>query len=177
MRWSTRVVVTVCLAVLAAVAGGCGGSDDSDRVTSARYHYSIALDPSMVSPVPATETWDGRSVVEHASSVTDEYDLDTGDFFFVVGTSVDGSLREFANEIHRAGVQGHGCDLSPEITETQLDGVPALHYDMLCSGNHVQRVYAVKDGHGLIVALGANAARKDENRSTFDRLISTVKWE
>ena len=88
------------------MAGGCGG-DDSDRVTSARYHYSIALDPSMVTPVPATETWDGRSVIASASSVVDKYDLDTGDFFFVVGASVDGSLREFADEMHRQAVQQH----------------------------------------------------------------------
>jgi hypothetical protein len=48
---------------------------------------------------------------------------------------------------------------------------------MLCSGSHVQRLYAVKDGRGLVVALGADDARKDENRSTFDRLVSTVRWE
>ena len=48
---------------------------------------------------------------------------------------------------------------------------------MLCTGMHVQRVYTVEDGRGLVVALGANAARKDENRSTFERLFSTVRWE
>jgi hypothetical protein len=115
----------------------------------------------------ATETWDGRSVVAHATPVVDEYDLDNGDFFFVVGASVDGTVREFATERHRQTVQRHGCDPSPEITETELDGAAALHLDMLCSGNHVQRVYAVKDGRGLVLALGANATRKDENRSTF----------
>ena len=75
-------------------------------------------------------------------------------------------------------MQLHGCDPSPEITDTRLDGAAALRFDMLCTSNHTQRVYAVKDGRGLVVALGgADAARKDENRSTFDRLISTVKWE
>ena len=163
--------------MLVAVAGGCGGGGgDSQRVTSARYAYSIAVDPAMRPPVPATETWDGRSVLAHATPVVDEYDLANGDFF-VVGAPVDGTVREFANEIHRGTVQRHGCDPSPEITETELDGAPALHFDMLCTGNHVQRVYAVKDGRGLIVALGADAARKDENRSTFDRLVSTVRWE
>jgi hypothetical protein len=177
MRWSTRVVVAVGLVVLV-VAGGCGGGDgDSERVNSARYHYSIALEPVMTQPVPATETWDGRSVIAHAMSVVDECDLDTGDFFFVVGASVDGTVREFATEMHGLTVQRHGCDPSPEITDTQLDGAAALHFDMLCSGTHVQRVYAVKDGRGLVVALGADAARKDENRSTFDRLVSTVRWE
>ena len=177
MRWSTRVVVAVGLAVLA-VAGGCGGGDgDSERVTSARYHYSIALDPAMTQPVPATEMWDGRSVLAHATPVVDEYDFANGDFFFVAGAPVDGTVREFANEMHRLVVQRHGCDPSPEITETELDGAAALRFDMLCTGNHVQRVYAVEDGRGLVVALGADAARKDENRSTFDRLVSTVRWE
>ena len=86
-------------------------------------------------------------------------------------------MQEFATEMHRQAVQTHGCDPSPEITETEPDGAAALHFDMLCLGNHVQRVYAVKDGRGLVVALGADDARKDENRSTFDRLASTVRWE
>jgi hypothetical protein len=109
----------------------------------------------MIEPVLATETWDGRSVIAHATSVVDEYDLANGDFFFVVGAPVDGTVQEFA----------------------KLDGAAALRVDMLCTGNHVQRVYAVKDGRGLVVALGADAARKDENRSTFERLVSTVRWE
>jgi hypothetical protein len=177
MRWSACVVVALGLAMLVA-AGGCGGGDgDSERVTSARYHYSIALDPAMTQPVPATETWNGQSVIAHATSVVDEYDLANGDFFFVVGAPVDGTVREFATELHRQAVQRHGCDPSPEITNTQLDGAAALHFDMLCTGQHVQRVYAVKDGRGLVVALGADAARKDENRSTFERLVSSVRWE
>jgi hypothetical protein len=177
MRWSPRVVAAVGLVVLV-VTGGCGGGDDdSERVNSARYHYSIALDPAMTPPVLATETWDGRSGIEHASPVVDEYDLDNSDFFFVVGAPVDGTVREFATEMHQQAVQLHGCDLSPEITETELDGAAALRFDMLCSGTHIQRVYAVKDGRGLLVALGADATRKDENRSTFDRLVSTVRWE
>ena len=177
MRWSTRVVVAAGLAVLVVTAGCGGGDGDSERVNSARYHYSIALDPAMIQPVLATETWDGRSGIAHATSVVDEYDLDNRDFFFVVGAPVDGTVREFATETHRQAVQLHGCDPSPEITDTQLDGAAALRFDMLCTGNHVQRVYAVKDGRGLVVALGADAARKDENRSTFDRLVSTVRWE
>jgi len=177
MRWSTRAAACVELALLM-VAGGCGGGDgDSERVNSARYHYSIALDPAMTQPVPATETWDGRSELSHGELFVDEYDLDNGDFFFVVGAPVDGTVREFANDAHRQAVQLHGCDPSPKITDTQLDGAEALQYDMLCEGNHIQRVYAVKDGRGLIAALGADAARREENRSTFDRLVSTVQWK
>jgi len=177
MGWSALVVAAVGLSVVT-VTAGCGGADNaSERVDSARYSYSIALDQAMQQPVLATETWDGKSAVAHATSVVDEYDLDNGDFFFVVGAPVDSTVRQFASQMHREAVALHGCDPSPEITETQLDGAAALHYEMLCSGNHVQRVYAVKDGRGLIVALGANAARQDENRSTFDRIVSTVRWK
>ena len=54
----------------------------------------------MTQPVPATETWDGRSVITHATPVVDEYELASGDFFFVVGAPVDGTVLGFANTIH-----------------------------------------------------------------------------
>ena len=130
----------------------------------------------MAEPVPAVEAWDGRSGVSHGTSVVDEFDLADGSFFFVYGGPVDGTVREFATERHRRAVQDHGCEESPEITDTQLDGAAALHFDMLCSGVHIQWTVALNDGRGLVLVLGADATRKDENRSAFERLASTVRW-
>lgn len=160
------------------VASGCGGGgSEAERVSSDRYGYSIALDPAMTEPQPATETWDGESGIAHGTSVVDEYDLTNGDFFFVYGAPVDGTVRELATERHERAVQDHGCDESPDITETELDGAAALHLDMTCSGVHIQWLVAVRDGRGLVVVLGADIGREDENRSTFERLASTVRWE
>jgi hypothetical protein len=99
----------------------------------------------------------GGRVIEHVASPN-------GDFYFAFHGDP---------QFHR---RRRGRVLRPR--RRHPDHAPAaLHFEMLCSGNHVQRVYAVKDGRGLVVALGASATRKDENRSTFDRLVSTVRWE
>ena len=177
MRWSTRIGTAVGIVALV-FAGGCGGGgDDAARFTSAQYGYSIALDSAMTQPAPATEAWDGRSSIAHGTSIVDEYDLTNGDFFFAFGGPAEGTVREFVTERHRAAVQDHGCDESPTITDAQLDGAAALHLDMMCAGVHIQWLAAVEGGRGLVVVLGADASRLDENRATFDRLTSTLRRE
>jgi hypothetical protein len=135
--------------------------------SSAVYPYSIVLPaaafetgPINVVPPPgawkpATDVWDGTTVISPSSPHQNDSTSDAdGDEFFVVGHSTEDDLDAFVERMVGSFAMWHGCSRTPTSRPTTIDDEPAVLIASPCGQRGASavatRLFVVHEGFGLI---------------------------
>jgi hypothetical protein len=156
--------------------------------SSSVYPYSIVLpagpfEPGPINVVPppgawkpATDVWDGTTVISPSSPHQNDSTSDAdGNEFFVVGHATDDGLDAFAERMVGSFAMWHGCSRTPTSRPMTIDDEPAVLIASPCGQGGVAlaaRLFVVHEGFGLVFNI--RSFRPVDAQQVMDRLAEYV---
>lgn len=150
------------------------------------YTWSFAASDVAIAPGLATSRWDGATPCIAQDACTDWIVLH-GDpgvaprTIWVFGTPTDRTLDAFAADVQRQTSTWRPCASAPDTTrDLVLDGVPARLHAFTCTSDggtdlHL-RVFAVRDGVGLVIAMARLSSGEAVDREAeIERLVGHLE--
>jgi hypothetical protein len=148
-------------------------SPSSVTIASTAYPYAWTFPADVVTSAPtlATSEWDGSSPCVAQDPCTDWIGMAgtptaVDRHVWVFGTPTTLTLDEFATDVQRRIAEWRPCPAEPSTTrDVVLDGVPARLHAFVCTSEggsdlHL-RVFAIRDGVGLVIGMAKLNAGED----------------
>lgn len=148
--------------------------------SSPAYRYDAAFPGDLVvgDVVAASEPWDGAAQIDSDGPRTDHVRVADSRLLFVYGAPTRLAAGDWATTGQQQKASWHGCPPVPDAqVDVRVDGTPALLYDFPCGGLHLQSVYVVHDGFGLVVNLMSPPGSPDADRAAMLALLATIRWQ